>query len=73
MQLKNCEMDQLREQLALNGLPVTNACLEVKVIPDSQSTANADSSPTRKLQLDKNDLQNVFQAYGLINEITIQD
>ena len=32
--LRNFEMEQLREQLQRNGLPVNNACLEVKVVPD---------------------------------------
>jgi len=33
-QLRNFEMAQLREQLRQNGLPMKNACLEVKVVPD---------------------------------------
>jgi hypothetical protein len=34
--LRNNEMDELREQLRKNGLPVRNTCLEVKVVPDNQ-------------------------------------
>jgi hypothetical protein len=43
-------MDQLREQLKLNGLPITNTCLEVRVVPDVGVNNQGDQvQPMRKL------------------------
>ena len=38
MQLQDFEMAQLREQLRLNGIPVNDACLEVRVLPDPETS-----------------------------------
>jgi hypothetical protein len=69
-------MEHLREQLRQNGLPVNNACLEVKVVPDQQFQLLPHlRSPhqTRKLQLEEGDIKNVFQAYGKLNQIVIEN
>ena len=70
MGLNNLEMGQLREQLRLKGLPLTNSTLEVRVIPDIQPDSPAPSQ--RKLQLDSTDLQNVFGIYGQLNGIHVE-